>query len=288
MQGDDGEGAPDAAAVPRRSIIVRRIGNQASSPSSMSNLRRKQLERNNMQLALSRQRLAAERNKLKHDWKNEVEANLILRQTNCTLQARLSKLEARVIKLETLSAQQTEAQLLADREAVAASRAAAAAAATFSPASAGASDETDSPSTAVELSGAETSEVSATSTGIDELQDWFNAEVGPSTGGTPQAGASASHVALLCTTPPRVSTPEPEPQCFSPQAHDLTVVPPNGYAGRSRRRAALAASTNLVEPGLHSKMTQGMRKRNQLPAHPGKYDDTWSADAASYMAHKKG
>jgi regulator of replication initiation timing len=275
-----------AAAAPpaRRSIIVSRAGNQAS-PSSMTNLRRKQLERNNMQLAMSRQRLAAERNRLKTDLRNEVEANLVLRQTNCKLQTRLSALEERVKKLEVLSTQHTHAQLLADKEAVAASRAAAAeaAAAIRSPASTVSGAESDSPSTAVEWSRAETSTVNAASTGIEEVQDWFNAEVV-----TPQADSSASRVALLFTTPPRGSASEPEPECFSPQAHDLTILPPNGYAGRSRRRAALTASTNLVEPGLQSKMTQGMRKRNQLPARLGKYDDTWSADAASYMVHKKG
>ena len=55
-------------------------------------------------------------------------------------------------------------------------------------------------------------------------------------------------------------------ELMSPQGHDLSVVPPQGYAARPRRRAALAAATNLHEPGLQSKMTQGMRERKQLRA----------------------
>lgn len=304
MQGsDDVGGAADSpGAAPRRNIIVKRLVSghgQASSPLSMSNLRRKQLEKNNMQLALSRQRLAAERNRLKQDWRNEIEANLMLRQANCQLQSRLSQLEARVQKLEAASAQHAEAQLLADREAVAASRAAAAAAAVA--ATANAAGTMSSPASTLRVSGSESdnstvvaspgtrrSAVSAGSNGMQAVQDWFTAQGSPTTDSMPQSERSQARSPSLFTTPPRVSVREPEPELFSPQAHDLTIVPPDGYAGRSRRRAALAASTNLVEPGLHSKMTQGMRKRNQLRARPGAYDDTWSADAASYMAHKDG
>jgi hypothetical protein len=307
MQGsDDVGGAADSpGAAPRRNIIVKRLVSghgQASSPLSMSNLRRKQLEKNNMQLALSRQRLAAERNRLKQDWRNEIEANLMLRQANGQLQSRLSQLEARVQKLEAASAQHAEAQLLADREAVAASRAAAAAAGFAAAANAAAAAGTmTSPASTLRVSGSESdnstvvaspgtqrSAVSAGSNGTQAVQDCFTAQGSPTTDSMPQSERSPARSPSLFTTPPRVSVREPEPELFSPQAHDLTIVPPDGYAGRSRRRAALAASTNLVEPGLHSKMTQGMRKRNQLRARPGAYDDTWSADAASYMAHKDG
>ena len=264
-----------------------------------------------MQLAQSRQRLAAERNRLKQDWRSEVETNLMLRTTNCQLQTRLSQLEDRVQKLEAQSAQFAAAQLLADREAVAASRAAAAASASASAASASASAESAStasasaaseeikasPVSAVSSSesyssraspGLQHSAGSAGSKGAQQVEDWFSAQFSPNTIGTPRSDDSVSRSAALFATPPRVPEPEPAVEHFSPlQAHDLSIVPPYGYAGRTRRRAALAASTNLVEPGLHSKMTQGMRKRNQLPARLGAYDDTWNSDAASYMAHKE-
>ena len=298
MQGSDegGGAAGSPGAAPRRNIIVKRLVSghgQVSSPLSMANLRRQQLERNNMQLALSRQRLAAERNRLKQDWRNEIEANVMLRQANCQLQSRLSQLEVRVQKLEAMSAQHAEAQLLADREAVAASRAAAAAAAvaatTSGPAASTArvSGSDSGSNTAVASPRTQQrSTVSAGSSGIQAVQDWFTAKGSPAGDSMLQPEQSPARSPVLFTTPPRVSALDTEPELYRTQAHDLTIVPPDGYAGRSRRRAALAASTNLVEPGLHRKMTQGMRKRNQLRTRPGAYDDTWSADAASYMAHK--
>lgn len=299
MQKGNEDGTPRLAAEPRRSIIVKRLGSgqssaQGDSPLSIANLRRKQLERNNMQLALSRQRVAAERNRLKKNWHSEVEANLMLRQANCQLQTRLRLLEERVQKLEAASAQQAEAQLIADRETVAASRvsAAAAAAAAATAASAAAAS---SPVSTVSDGQSDTSSAVPSpepqsvveSANITEIADWFSSHVSASAEGSPQLTGSPSSAAVLFATGPRTSEPELELDQASPQPHDLSIVPPDGYSGRSRRRAALAASTNLTEPGLHSKMTQGMRKRNQLPGRRGAYDDAWSADAASYMVHKE-
>ena len=68
------------------------------------------------------------------------------------------------------------------------------------------------------------------------------------------------------------------------------VVPAQGIASsRPRRKAALTASTNLSEPKLNGKMTQGMRQRKQLKGAKaaGAYEDTWSGNAASYMAFNK-
>ena len=312
-------GGPHAcspAAPPRRSatLIVRRAGHAAAkaeardgSPLSIADLRRVQLEKNNRQLALSRQRLAAEKSRLKSDLGTEVEANVMLRQTNCQLLARMGKLEERMAKLEALAEQHAQAQLLADREAVAASRAAAAAvavaataaaaaAATPTPTPTPAPDSESDASTVVASPAAHDSPArSGPSAAAREVESWLSDDTPQSPVGSaaPSSVVDFDHV----TTPTRLRGAEPEPEVdgmnihspqelLSPQGHDLSVVPPQGYAARPRRRAALTAATNLHEPGLQSKMTQGMRERKQLRARPGAYEDTWSANAESYMEHK--
>ena len=134
--------------------------------------------------------------------------------------------------------------------------------------------------------------------GIQLSEEWFDDQRGA---GTPPGISSPPRI----DTPPAaaaarqnedendqdaakmINEPDPAHMAFK-QRKDARIVPAQGVSSRPRRQAALTASTNLSEPKLNGKMTQGMRQRKQLKAaKPGAYEDTWSADAASYMAFNK-
>ena len=264
-----------------------------------------QLERNNLNLAKARERALRERELLKKQWRSEAATNARLRSMNRQMAEKVEQLELRVERLEAAQREQQERWEQRDlheheqqewEQRDAEHEPAKAATVSFAASAAGA----DEHELRTESSVASDGDGINTSGSLREVQQWFE-------------GLSEPHRELLSESPAADENREPIEVVESPVVARLqdaadnvedcrqklqdaedglhiaaalamassphAPVSPVPQRGRSRRKAALEASTNLLEPSIRQRMTQGMRERGELSGmlrhRPGTYHDTW-------------
>ena len=244
-----------------------------------------QLERNNLNLAKARERALRERELLKKQWRSEAATNARLRSMNRQMAEKIEQLELRVERLEAAQREQQERWEQLDLHEHAPAEAGTV---SFAASAAGA----DEHELRTEASVASDGDGINTSGSLREVQQWFEGlseSPAADENREPIEVVESPAVARLQDAADNVEDCRQKLQDAEDGLHIAAAlamassphapVSPVPQRGRSRRKAALEASTNLLEPSIRQRMTQGMRERGELSGmlrhRPGTYHDTW-------------
>ena len=246
-----------------------------------------QLERNNLNLAKARERALRERELLKKQWRSEAATNARLRSMNRQMAEKIEQLELRVERLEAAQREQQERWEQLDLHEHAPAEAGTV---SFAASAAGADEHEHELRT--EASVASDGDGINTSGSLREVQQWFEGlseSPAADENREPIEVVESPAVARLHDAADNVEDCMQKLQDAEDGLHIAAAlamassphapVSPVPQRGRSRRKAALEASTNLLEPSIRQRMTQGMRQRGELSGmlrhRPGTYHDTW-------------
>ena len=244
-----------------------------------------QLERNNLNLAKARERALRERELLKKQWRSEAATNARLRSMNRQMAEKIEQLELRVERLEAAQREQQERWEQRNLHEHAPAKAATV---SFTASTAGA----DEHELRTEASVSSDGDGINTSGSLREVQQWFEGlseSPAADENREPIEVVESPAVARLQDAADNVEDCMQKLQDAEDGLHIAAAlamassphapVSPVPQRGRSRRKAALEASTNLLEPSIRQRMTQGMRQRGELSGmlrhRPGTYHDTW-------------